>query len=409
MAKFTIYEGHMDALMKKITRIKNKCSRFGCDFTFEEIGEEFREIKTPTGDTMQARYVVVEADGLAVVNGWEFVASVEHTEKGNIFSSALHDVEIPKRYRNSAPFCEHCNSARRRKNTFIVRNTETNEFKQVGKSCLCDFTHGMSAEFASWLASMREIFEEAQSAPVEYARDFDYFNTSDVLAYCAETVRCYGFTKTRDEFGEYVPNSTRDRATDFLLAVTRGDRMSDKKREKLREEMKRVNFNAESEETRATVRDALQWLNEQKEESDYMHNLKTVCALDCVKWHHFGLIASLFPVYRRAMERAEEQARRDKEREAERCSEWQGEQGERITVNVKSCEIVTSWENCFNGYSCTATFLYKFADADGNIFLWKTQKYIDEDDKIARLVGTVKAHDEFRGVKQTHLTRCKIA
>lgn len=53
--------------------------------------------------------------------------------------------------------------------------------------------------------------------------------------------------------------------------------------------------------------------------------------------------------------------------------------------------------------------IYKFADADGNIFLWKTQKYIDEDDKIARLVGTVKAHDEFRGVKQTHLTRCKIA
>ena len=48
-------------------------------------------------------------------------------------------------------------------------------------------------------------------------------------------------------------------------------------------------------------------------------------------------------------------------------------------------------------------------DKDGNIYTWKTSGgiycngYADE----VELKATVKAHNEFRGAKQTELTRCK--
>lgn len=49
MERYSIYEGRMEDLMKKITRIQNKCKKFGCDFHFEQVGEELKEVKCPDG------------------------------------------------------------------------------------------------------------------------------------------------------------------------------------------------------------------------------------------------------------------------------------------------------------------------------------------------------------------------
>ena len=56
------------------------------------------------------------------------------------------------------------------------------------------------------------------------------------------------------------------------------------------------------------------------------------------------------------------------------------------------------------------TWIYTFEDNDGNCLVWKTSASIEprEGDKV-RIKGTVKEHDEYNGVKQTVLTRCKIA
>lgn len=80
----------------------------------------FKELKDENGKTYNARFVLVEAEGTAVINDWEFIAEVDHTEKGNIITGV--GVEVPERYYTSKPICEHCNSNRYRKNTYIVRN-----------------------------------------------------------------------------------------------------------------------------------------------------------------------------------------------------------------------------------------------------------------------------------------------
>ncbi len=45
-------------------------------------------------------------------------------------------------------------------------------------------------------------------------------------------------------------------------------------------------------------------------------------------------------------------------------------------------------------------------DEAGNIFVWKTGNWIEEESFI--ITGTVKKHEEFHGIKQTELTRCRI-
>lgn len=87
-----------------------------------------------------------------------------------------------------------------------------------------------------------------------------------------------------------------------------------------------------------------------------------------------------------------------------------GQVGQKITAKVKYIHTA-SWENQFSkGYwSTTVTNLHKFVDENGNILVWKTSNFIDEDYGTEMILsGTVKEHSEYKGDKQTVMTRCKL-
>lgn len=401
MEQYSIYEGHMDDLMRKVTKIQNKCKKFGCEFHFAKIGEEIKEVKNLDGYIVKCKFIIVEAEGTAVINGWEFVASVEHTPAGNIFSKAMSDVEIPEAYRTMNPICEHCNSNRTRKSTFIIRNTESGEFKMVGKSCLMDFTNGLSASTAVWFASLKEVFEEAEEAPVSCGYNERYFSTRSVLQYTAETIRHFGFIKSENN------NSTKDRMETFMvvdMGLTRW--MPDKEVEATRNLMKKVGFNAESKEATEMVDNALNWILNQEVKNDYIHNLKTACSLEDSHYRRFGLLVSLFPTFNRELEI---QAKKEAQVKADSKSEHQGQVGSRMVVEVESVKCVTSWDSCFDGYHTTTTYIWKIMDKNGNVYTWKSSNWLDEQNPPKVIKGTVKEHKVFRDVKQTELTRCRIA
>jgi len=411
MEQYSIWEGFMDELEKKVATIQRKCNKFGCDFHFAKIGEEMKEVidhttldpltKNPV--LVNCKFIICEVEGTAIVNGWEFVASVEHTSKGNIFKKALSDVEIPERYRNSDPYCEHCNSNRRRKDTFIVMNRETGEFKQVGKSCLNDFTHGMSASFAAYLASLKSIFEEIEEKPIGggfwgYGKSF--YETNEFLNFTAETIRHYGYATSDSS------ESTKDRVKMFF-DVTHGRTKYWDPEDVMKaiNRMKLVGFNPKSEEAKRMTDDALAWLAQQEETNDYMHNLKVVTSLEFTNESRFGLLVSLFPTWNRDLEI---QARKKAEAENGKASEFVGNIGDRIDVEIESVKCLTSWESCFDGYHHTTTYIWKIVGKDENVYIWKTSAFIDCDKPPVRIKGTVKEHKVYRDVKQTVLTRCKM-
>lgn len=66
--KYAIYEGNLDRLEKKLKRIFNKCKAYGCDFHYEQTGEEFRELKDEKGNKYTARFVLVHRARLTPMN-----------------------------------------------------------------------------------------------------------------------------------------------------------------------------------------------------------------------------------------------------------------------------------------------------------------------------------------------------
>lgn len=401
MEQYSIYESHMNDLMQKVTKIQNKCKKFGCDFHFAQVGEEIKEVKDLDGNLVKCKFIIVEAEGTAVINGWEFVASVEHTSAGNIFSKALSDVEIPEAYRTINPICEHCNSNRTRKSTFIIRNTETGEFKMVGKSCLMDFTNGLSASTAVWFASLKQVFQEAVDLPISCGYSARYYSTRRILQYTAETIRHFGYSKT-----ENTGDSTKDRMFRFMLVDMGQTRwMHEDLITETKMLMNQVKFNAKSEQATEMVDNALNWILNQEATNDYLHNLKTACSLADCHSGRFGILASLFPTFNRELE---VQAKREEKQKAESKSEHQGQVGDKLTVEVESVKCVTSWESTY-GYYPTVTYIWKIIDKQGNVYTWKSSKWMDEQNPPKTIKGTVKEHKVFREIKQTELTRCRIA
>ena len=405
MNKFAIYEENLPKFEKALSRIKNKCEKYNCPFVYNEIGEEFRTETITTDENgvllatpieITRRFVIVDVEAKPTIDNWELVASLEHTKEGNIIHSINNNIDIPERYYNVAPYCEHCNTKRYRKNSFIIRNTKTNEFKQVGKTCLNDFTGNINAE---WLAQFYAMFDKLATfeAPQGgYSNHTRYFPTIDLLTYTVAVTNIYGYCKSGTD------NATGETVKDFYIVSECGGYPFGN--ERIKEKMQSVNFKVTEDDT-ATAEKIKAYVGSLEDTNNYIHNIKTLCASDMVAYKNVNVLVSAITCYNRELERkAKEEARK---KEAVKSNHI-GNIKDRLTINIASWRCLTSWCNCYDGYNETTTFLYQFVDADGNIFVWKTSKYLDEDATLKELTGTVKAHNVFRGAKQTELTRCKV-
>lgn len=91
------------------------------------------------------------------------------------------------------------------------------------------------------------------------------------------------------------------------------------------------------------------------------------------------------------------------EPKVESNSEWVGTVGKKYGSQV----VCTKIHSFYTVYG--ESYLYTFEDANENILIWSTGKFFDfKEGKQIFLYGTVKAHSEYRGVKQTRMTRCSI-
>jgi len=89
----------------------------------------------------------------------------------------------------------------------------------------------------------------------------------------------------------------------------------------------------------------------------------------------------------------------EREKSAQNPSEHQGEIGKREVFT-----LTVSNENTIEGYMGT-TWLYTMVDADGNKFKWFASNPKLTVGETYSLKATVKKHDEWKGEKQTVITR----
>lgn len=87
-------------------------------------------------------------------------------------------------------------------------------------------------------------------------------------------------------------------------------------------------------------------------------------------------------------------------------SKYVAEVGQVVDTNVKLISE-HSFETHFTYYG-EIKYIYKFADAEGNTIVWKTGCQDLEVGKSYKIKGRVKELSEYKGDKQTVLTRCKV-
>ena len=394
---YKIPEQNIEGLEKKLATIQKKCAKYGCEFHYERVGEHFENLGSEDEPCI-VKFIDVEAEGKAVVNGWRYAAMLEYKSAGNIIHG-VEGIEIPKRFYDCGPYCEHCKTNRERKNSYVVYNEESGEFKQVGSACLRDYTGGLSAEYVARFEQYFKTIEEASDWESSgCCWTIKYADIAVYMRYAAETIRCFGYSSRREGMG------SADLAWIFMNYYEGWKSYSGKENQWIREyiaEAENKRFKADSEETVELAKKVTEWTVGNESDNNYFHNAKVIFAGSYCDQSNIGLMVSLFVAYDANLKREEEKAEREKADEEKKISEWVGNVGDRVSFAMKSWRVVTSWETDY-GVTC----IYEIIGEDGNVFTWKTGNCIDDDAKTIK--GTVKSHNEFRGIRQTELTRCRI-
>lgn len=78
---------------------------------------------------------------------------------------------------------------------------------------------------------------------------------------------------------------------------------------------------------------------------------------------------------------------------------------DKLIVQIHDVQFVTTYDNLFG-----TSFLYNFHDECGNELTWWSSRQISNIDCwVGKTMGClVKSHDEYKGIKPTVVTRCKL-
>lgn len=400
MEKYFILEDNLERLVKKVVRIQKKCEKYNLKFAFIPTGNvDYREVTTCDGNKITAKFIEIAVEGNVHHENWEFVGTIEHAEHGNVIRQFNTELAVPMRYRTASVVCEHCNKIRSRKDTYLIHNTETDEWKQVGSGCLQEFTNGLNAEAVARYISLYDEVIKGES-PISGCGYRSFYSVEEIVRYAYETVLHFGYVKSEIDY-DYRLRPTKIRTMEYYFADNRGGRAS------TTEEMEAVRFDANSEKVKEFAAAAINWASNVKIEgySSYLENLKIICSSDYCESRDLGILVSLVPTYQRQLNMEVSAKNKEKELAVEAASsEYVGEVGAKVSLDTESIECVSSIDSMYG-----MTYLLKFSDADGNIYMWSTSNsYVTEIGGLKHITGTVKRHEEFRGVKQTWLTRCKV-
>lgn len=393
------FEKLVASLNKKAARLNTKpitIKRLGFYVREHDLFEDQFDIRPEHVYVRYWRIIVMGETPQA--GGWRFVAVLQHTEAGNLLRviPGAEGIEIPDTYRNTSPMCEHCAKNRRRKDTYLLMNRATGEFKQVGSNCLRDFTGQndphRAAKIAGWFDEILHHLRNMGDGGGEFIVE-----TVRFLARVVQYIRQDGWVSRGEarESGEMNRRATADRVWDDMIPS------------KTRSYTAPVKPPEPTESDVATALAALEWVRAGMGKSirpgvlsDYEHNLIVACAGDHVGHREIGIVASAIRAYAKSVE---DQVAREQAAARTGESGWVGQPKQRQMFTDLRCVMARELESQYG-----VTVLHKFEDAAGNVFVW----FASRDHLVVGATysgdATVKGHDSYQGVKQTTITRCKF-
>jgi len=372
--------------MERLARVAKRLKVEGFDIVVGGV-----EIYPPVFDGMgfmvkpASKLYEVEALGVSpkLEGGFTFVATLEHTPAGNqIRALPTNTVAIPESFRTVKSQCDHCNLTRNRKDTYLVVS-ETGEFKQVGHQCVANYLGHRSLEM---IIACAKFVEELESLEDEEGGRGGYASfgvcTSEYLAMACEVVAREGFRSRKSA-------EIHGGATTSQLAMLHLDPPASK----LSKGFKPYKIHKDSYDMAQAV---IAFTQSMEVKSDYDWNLKVACSKESLERRDLGVVASAVSAYQRHLGIQVEQQKARTE------SAHFGAIGQRLDVTLTVTKQI-AFDTMYG-----SSFMYLFRDENGNVVKWTTTSGGLDIGTTYAIKGTVKEHAEYKGIKQTVLTRCKV-
>lgn len=380
-ANFPKFEAEMAKLSKRSLKLT------GEEITYVVFGYEMKEFNK--GESVKCFNVLLTAEA-PKLNGWTFLARIDHANKevGNIVH-VVPGQHLDPKYRQAGSICEHCNVNRFRRDTFVVQNEETQEIRQVGRTCLKDFLGhenpemmAKRAEFLGYAAQLGQVHSHTKPGEGHVI----YLNIPALLESFAAVARNEGYVSRKAATLNENLESTGSRA--FTDYGKRGSRFAHEV------EMQDV----------LLAEQALEWAktlgDDGRELSDYEHNIKTLAVSGYCTLRSVNYVMSIIPAWSRATGNLFAKGQGNVPRYV---SQFVGAEKDKIEFQGTIGRITV----CETQFGSSLRVALK--DLTGNEFVWFTGTEVKANEgQSVKVRATVKGHEEFNNVKRTQLTRCKI-
>ncbi len=316
--------------------------------------------------------------------GWRFVAAVDSVDGKAVLRYPPGTAPTVANDRVRPGECDHCHTTRLRRSTVLVAHDDTGRLLQVGRSCLKDFLgHSSLPVF------LTDDDVTAHLRPTGAGSAVAGWDTDTVLAYAWAAVTAFGWTPTS------AADSRRPPTRDLVRDALGHDAHTQDLRAVLAPHL------AEAVGQAPVIRAAL--LAGLTATSGYEANLTAVLRCDQVEARHLGLAVSAIAAHQRLHIQQERAAAVE---QARTVVDHAGVVGERVTLTGT---VTTALR--VDGYTYhSPDQVLLIIDAGTAVAKTTTTAawayHVKVGDQIT-VTGTVKAHTEWRGLKQTVLTRPK--
>lgn len=139
------------------------------------------------------------------IKSWEVLGLIEPIEGADseYTLTSYNQKDMPEKYREleEPSNCEHCNTKRKRKQTFVIRNKDTQEVLQVGSSCMTDF---VSKDDLSFLLAYTKIMNDVKVGVGDaVSKSVSLYNKNEILATMISFTEKNKFIKKSDILNVY--------------------------------------------------------------------------------------------------------------------------------------------------------------------------------------------------------------
>ena len=321
-----------------------------------------------------------------VLDGWRFLAKIEHDPGGNLVKRMAGGDVSPSEWHSCGPNCDHCEVTRGRNNTYMLSNVETGAVKQVGSTCISDFLGQQQRDpdrIAAMFDHVRDLGRDFEQDPENFLGDGGRYDLG------VEPTKLMAVTlKVIEDDGGYL---SKEKA-ESLGCLSTGDRVRSALWGKRPDAVTPGVGNIER------AGEIVSWLKEQKTvDSLWLRNIAYLSDRPCVTAKNAGLFASGYVAWNRELQKQLRAGRGE--------GDWIGGPGAKIS-SAMTLDRRGGYENQYGFVS-----ILSFRDEEGNALVWKTQSppqglVVGATYNVA---ATVKAHGEYNGDKQTEIIRAKVA